>query len=229
MGFNLSAMQNICTLSKYKQIHESPSLVRIKKKRIKGMKVLLAKRAITSKSCYFKHIFTWLRPCIFFIKNTVTRVSDILLVSKWKRLWSRWRVLIISLSTYLMPSHAGLKSDDALQRAAVRSSPFENHISLGSPTTKHFEHHDSHLKQDKNVNSIIERRAVGIERASHSLPRGLDYNVGVRSIVSTDLASYPTEDDKISVLGGQCENGLFSSSLSELFSRKCMSCFLSVY
>lgn len=119
-----------------------------------------------------------------------------------------------------LQNYHGLKSDDALQRAAVRSSPFENHISLGSPTAKHFEHHDSHLKQDKKVNSIIERRAVGIERASHSLPRALDYNVGVRSIVSTDLASYPAEDDKISILGGQYENGLFSSSLSELFSRK---------
>lgn len=128
-----------------------------------------------------------------------------------------------------MPSHAGLKSDDVLQRAAVRSLPFENHISLGSPTAKHFEHHDSHLQQDKKVNSIIERRTFGIERASHSLPRALDHNLGVRSIVSTDLASYPAEDGKISILGGQYENGLFSSSLSELFSRKCMSCFLAVY
>ncbi|XP_055810522.1 protein MEI2-like 4 isoform X3 [Solanum dulcamara] len=119
-----------------------------------------------------------------------------------------------------LQNYHGLKSDDALQRAAVRSSPFENHISLGSPTEKHFEHHDSHLKQDKKVNSIIERRAFGIERASHSLPRALGHTVGVRSIVSTDLASYPAEDDKISVLGGQYENGLFSSSLSELFSRK---------
>ncbi|KAK4357688.1 hypothetical protein RND71_023298 [Anisodus tanguticus] len=113
-----------------------------------------------------------------------------------------------------------VKSDDALQRAAVCSSPLENHISLGSPMAKHFEHHDSYLKQDKKVNSIIEKRAFGVERASHSLPRALDHNVGVRSILSADLASYPVEGGKISVMGGQYENGLFSSSLSELFSRK---------
>lgn len=122
--------------------------------------------------------------------------------------------------TNSLQNYHGLKSDDVLQRAAVRSLPFENHISLGSPTAKHFEHHDSHLQQDKKVNSIIERRTFGIERASHSLPRALDHNLGVRSIVSTDLASYPAEDGKISILGGQYENGLFSSSLSELFSRK---------
>ncbi|XP_059316237.1 protein MEI2-like 4 isoform X1 [Lycium ferocissimum] len=114
----------------------------------------------------------------------------------------------------------GLKNDEALQRAAVRSSPLENHIALGSPVAKYFEHHDSYLKQDKKVNSIIEKRAFGVERASHSLPRALEHNVGVRSILSADLASYPAEGDKISIMGGQYENGLFSSSLSELFSRK---------
>lgn len=122
--------------------------------------------------------------------------------------------------TNSLQNYHGLKSDDALQRAAVRSSPLENHISLGSPMVKHFDHHDSHLKQDKKAYSIIEKRAFGVERASHSLPRALEHNVGVRPIVSADLASFPTEDDKISVMGGQYENGLFSSSLSELFSRK---------
>ncbi|KAM3303841.1 protein MEI2-like 4 isoform X3 [Capsicum chacoense] len=122
--------------------------------------------------------------------------------------------------TNSLQNYHGLKSDDALQRAAVHSSPFENHISLGSPMAKNFEHHDSHLKQDIKVNNIIEQRSFGVERASRSLPRALDHNVGVRSIVSADLASYQAEDDKISVMGGQYENGLFSSSLSELFSRK---------
>ncbi|CAN4124160.1 unnamed protein product [Withania somnifera] len=122
--------------------------------------------------------------------------------------------------TNSLQNYHGLKSDDALQRASVRSSPFVNHISLGSPMVKHFEHNDSHLKQDKKVNSIIEKRAFGVERASHSLPRALEHNVGVRLIVRADLASNPAEDDKISVMGGQYENGLFSSSLSELFSRK---------
>ncbi|CAN4123376.1 unnamed protein product [Withania somnifera] len=119
-----------------------------------------------------------------------------------------------------LQNYHGLKSDDALQRASVSSAPFENHLSLGSPMVNHLECHDSHLKQDKKVNSIIEKQAFGVERASHFLPRALEHNVGVRPIVSADLASYPAEDDKISVMGGQYENGLFSSSLSELFSRK---------
>lgn len=124
--------------------------------------------------------------------------------------------------------HAGIKGDDALQRAAVRSSPLENHISLGSPMAKHFEHHGSYLKQDKKVNSIIEKQTFGVERASHSLPRALDHNLDVRSILGADLTSIPAEGDRISIMGGQYENGLFSSSLSELFSRKCMSYFFSV-
>ena len=84
----------------------------------------------------------------------------------------------------------GLKGDDALQRAAVCSSPLENHIALGSPMAKHFETSRSNLKQDKKVNGIIGKRAFGVERASHSLPRALDHNMGVRSILNADLASY---------------------------------------
>ncbi|OIT37321.1 PREDICTED: protein MEI2-like 4 isoform X2 [Nicotiana attenuata] len=122
--------------------------------------------------------------------------------------------------TNSLQNYHGLKGDDALQRAAVRSSPLENHISLGSPMAKHFEHHGSYLKQEKKVNSIIEKQAFGVERASHSLPRALDHNLGVRSILSADLTSIPAEGDRISIMGGQYENGLFSSSLSELFSRK---------
>lgn len=80
---------------------------------------------------------------------------------------------------------------------------------------------DAHLIRDQTVNlSSLEKHAVGSERAaSHLLRRP---HPGTRANSNTDPASYFMEGERINVMGGgQYENSLFSSSLSELFSRKC--------
>nr|GMD50984.1 protein MEI2-like 4 isoform X1 [Ipomoea batatas] len=115
----------------------------------------------------------------------------------------------------------GLKTDRTFRVGSVPSSHFENQIPMGCQMTKGVELPNSYLHKDWKVNCSIQKQAIGSERAaSHSLPRTLDHNLGTASIFSTESTSYAMERDKINILGAQHENGLFSSSLSELFSRK---------
>ena len=82
---------------------------------------------------------------------------------------------------------------------------------------------ESFLMQDHSVISSLNRHAVGSERASsHSLPllKHMDLNPIARSNTKAEAASYFVEGSKVNVMGSQYESSLFSSSLSELFSRK---------
>ncbi|KAF3430907.1 hypothetical protein FNV43_RR25637 [Rhamnella rubrinervis] len=77
--------------------------------------------------------------------------------------------------------------------------------------------------RDQKVNFTLSRHAVGAERAfSHSLPslNPLDHDEGGRSNLKAEPTSYFMEGGKINMMGSQYESSLFSSSLSELFSRK---------
>ncbi|KAA8529975.1 hypothetical protein F0562_034421 [Nyssa sinensis] len=86
---------------------------------------------------------------------------------------------------------------------------------------KCFEPPNTYLIGDQKVNLSLEKHAVGADRVTaHSLHRALDHGAGTRSNLNMEPASYFMEGDKINVMGTQYENGLFSSSLSELFSRK---------
>lgn len=94
------------------------------------------------------------------------------------------------------------------------------------------EHSESVLMRDQKVNFALSRHAVGAERAfSHSLPllNPLDHDEGGRSNLKAEPTSYLMEGGKINMMGSQYESSLFSSSLSELFSRKCKSPFHNLY
>ena len=74
------------------------------------------------------------------------------------------------------------------------------------------QHPESFLIQDQRINFNLNRHAVGAGRASsHSLA------------LNAQPASYSEEGNKINMMGTQYESSLFSSSLSDLFSRKCKS------
>nr|GMD80762.1 protein MEI2-like 4 isoform X1 [Ipomoea batatas] len=74
--------------------------------------------------------------------------------------------------------------------------------------------------EEQKVNGTIEKHAIRLQKAaSYSLPRTLNNDLGARSIFNTESALYSTEGDKLNMPGTQHENGLFSSSLSELFSK----------
>lgn len=89
-------------------------------------------------------------------------------------------------------------------------------------------HSESFLMRDHKVNFSLSRHAVGAERAfSHSLPslNPLDNDEGGRSTLKAQPTSFFVDGGKVNMMGSQYESSLFSSSLSELFTRKCKSLF----
>lgn len=123
--------------------------------------------------------------------------------------------------TDIMPNQYGSKMDGSLRTAGVASSPIENRIPLDSRSAKGFGLHDPLYGQDQRAALSIEKLVGGAAgAASHSLPRNFDHDLSTRLNFSVEPASYFMQGDKLNVIGAQCENGLFSSSLSELFSRK---------
>ncbi|XP_059633443.1 protein MEI2-like 4 isoform X2 [Cornus florida] len=118
----------------------------------------------------------------------------------------------------------GMKMDAKLRREvgnSVASSPMEKRITVDSQMVKCLEPPDSYLIRDQKVNFSLKKHAVGAERAAiQSLQIPLDCDRGARSSMNREQTSYFVGEDKHNVMGVQHKNGLFSSSLSELFSRK---------
>lgn len=84
-----------------------------------------------------------------------------------------------------------------------------------------FKHPVPYLIQNQKANLSLEKHAVGAERAACQSSQGsVDHDPRTRSNLNTEASFYSMEGDGIHVRGAQYENGLFSSSLSELFSRK---------
>ncbi|KAL6569242.1 hypothetical protein OROHE_003523 [Orobanche hederae] len=62
---------------------------------------------------------------------------------------------------------------------------------------------------------------VGAERAaSRSLPCAVDHDLGSRTNLNMDSTSYFLDGDEVNLMGAEYENGLFSSSSSDVFSRQ---------
>ncbi|KAM0047417.1 putative RNA recognition motif domain, mei2-like RNA recognition, RNA-binding domain superfamily [Helianthus debilis subsp. tardiflorus] len=103
---------------------------------------------------------------------------------------------------------------------SLASLPLEKHkMSSDSHKLNHFEAPNLYLNQDHLISS--ENNSVG--SIGHPLQRPVDNNnnnKGNRPIFGTDHKSYLTAGNKYNVMGDHYENGLFSSSLSDLFSRK---------
>lgn len=119
----------------------------------------------------------------------------------------------------------GSKVDGMLQ-TSIASSPIEKRIALDSQIPKSSELADSYRKQSLRANYIMEKHAAGVVGpASRSLPRTLEHDLSARSNFNLE-PSYFMEGNKLNLIGTQGENSLFSSSLSELFSRKCTSIFV---
>ncbi|KAL0357686.1 UNVERIFIED_CONTAM: protein MEI2-like 4 [Sesamum calycinum] len=116
-------------------------------------------------------------------------------------------------------SYAGLKPDGILRTEGVASSPLENRIPLDSPMAKGFALPDYYLSRGQNANLLLGKHIVAERAASRSLPSAVDHDLGSRTNLNTETASYLFDGDKINLMGAQYENGLFSSSLSDLFSR----------
>ncbi|XP_027098705.2 protein MEI2-like 4 isoform X1 [Coffea arabica] len=123
--------------------------------------------------------------------------------------------------TDTMPNCYASKIDGTLHTVGVASSPLQKRIQLDSQISNCFDLPDSFLHQDQRAATSIEKHAIGAAGAtSRSLPRNFDHDLVTRPNFSVEPASYFMEGEKLNLVGAQYENGLFSSSLSELFSRK---------
>ncbi|XP_009359879.2 LOW QUALITY PROTEIN: protein MEI2-like 4 [Pyrus x bretschneideri] len=108
--------------------------------------------------------------------------------------------------------------DNHASKKSLASSSLEK-----CQTVKSLDHSESFIMRDQKVHPVFNRQAVGAERAlSHSLnlSRTMNHDSGARSNVNVATASYFGEDGKVDMMGAQYESSLFSSSLSELMSRK---------
>lgn len=115
-----------------------------------------------------------------------------------------------------------MKLDGTLRTEGVASSPLENRIPLDMQLAKGFALPDYYLNHGRNINLPLGKQIEGAERAvSRSLPSTADHDLGSRTNLNMDSASHFFDGEKTNLIGAQYENGLFSSSLSELFSRNC--------
>ncbi|KAJ6393242.1 hypothetical protein OIU77_022669 [Salix suchowensis] len=100
-------------------------------------------------------------------------------------------------------------------------TPLEKPVAVDS--VKSLEHPKPSIMRDHKMNHSLDKHAVGAERALSrsftSLKPG-DHDPGTRTSLNVQPASYFAEGCKVNVMATQHENSLFSSSLSELFSRK---------
>ncbi|CAI9756389.1 unnamed protein product [Fraxinus pennsylvanica] len=120
-----------------------------------------------------------------------------------------------------MPGYYGLETGGALRPRVADLSPLENRNQLDPLMGKGFDLPEYFGSHGKKVNITLDKHIVGAERAvSHSLPSTVDHDLSARSNSNDVSASYFLDGDRINIMGTQYENGLFSSSLSDLFSRK---------
>ncbi|KAJ7004538.1 hypothetical protein D5086_007273 [Populus alba] len=100
-------------------------------------------------------------------------------------------------------------------------SPSEKLVAVES--VKSLERPQPSLMHDQKMNHSLDKHAVGAERAlsrSFTLLRPVDNDTGTGTSLNVQPASYFAEVGKVNAMATQQENSLFSSSLSELFSRK---------
>ncbi|XP_061959728.1 protein MEI2-like 4 [Populus nigra] len=116
------------------------------------------------------------------------------------------------------------KSDPMPDQHAGKSAvltPLEKPVAVDS--VKSLEHPQLSQMHDHKMNHSFDKHAVGAERAlsrSFTLLRPVDIDPGTRTSLNVQPASYFAEGCKVNAMATQHENSLFSSSLSELFSRK---------
>ncbi|OVA17369.1 RNA recognition motif domain [Macleaya cordata] len=105
---------------------------------------------------------------------------------------------------------------------SVASLPLEKFVPVGAQSEEGVELSQSFLVRNQNTRLSLERHVTGAERTTN-MPmtswRTIDNNRGARSNMFVQPASYAIDGNKVD-MGAQYENGLFSSSLSEIFSKK---------
>ncbi|XWS54085.1 hypothetical protein CRYUN_Cryun10bG0058600 [Craigia yunnanensis] len=119
------------------------------------------------------------------------------------------------------------KSDTVLDQSAckkpVTSSTMEKIIPVESQRTRYLEHTEPFTKQHQKVNLCIDSQTVGAQRVPNQSPkllRPINQGPGTKLSFNGEHGFQFGEVNKVNTMNSQYENSLFSSSFSELFSRK---------
>ena len=108
---------------------------------------------------------------------------------------------------------------------SVSSSPMEKLWPVGSSSVEGSELSQRYLHKDQMTKVGLEHNLVGTGNGTSPLMnswRANDKDFGFRANLSIRSAALFTEGNKVDMSGFHYDNGLFSSSLSELLDRKCV-------
>lgn len=95
---------------------------------------------------------------------------------------------------------------------------------MGTQMAKGFELPEYYLCRGRKVNLTLGMQVVREERASsHSLPSAVDHDLGPRPSSIAGFASNCMDAAEVNIVGDRYDYCFFSSSLSDLFNRKCKS------
>lgn len=108
---------------------------------------------------------------------------------------------------------------------SVTSSPLEKLLPVGSKSVDYSEGPESYLARDQKEKLQVNREE-GTANLSRTPWRTVDHNSKTWSNLYVQPASSYVEVKKTSINGALYESSLFSSSLSEIFNRKCKFSFL---
>lgn len=128
-------------------------------------------------------------------------------------------------------SYSGLKADGLLQAEGVSSLPLRNRFAPNSEMEKEFGLPEHYQNRGRNASISIGKHIVGAEReAGHSLPSAAFHAQGLRANQNMESAAYFFDANNSNILMvPQDQNGLFSSSLSDLFNKSLNLSFTSAH
>lgn len=106
---------------------------------------------------------------------------------------------------------------------ANASSLLDKHRPIGAPLVESLDFSQTYIVKDQKDKLSINRHVVGAERTSLSMTsrKVVDHSLGSHANLYTQPASLFAEGNKAELNGPQYENSLFSSSLSDIFKKKC--------
>lgn len=105
----------------------------------------------------------------------------------------------------------------------VALSPLERHLNMGTQSVESLEYPQSSFVRAPKPIPTLGQHVADLDRTNLSMSswRSIGHSLGTRSNIYVQPSSSLVDSHTVNMNGIQHENGLFSSSLSEIFNKKC--------